>query len=71
MTNMTYFVGYNKWYHFIFICVPNKFGNCNLCKSCDIIFLIYHVITSSKAMLPNGCTSFLPYQQIWFRWGFF
>ena len=37
---------------------------CNLC--CDIIFLIYQVITWSKAISPNGCMPFNLSHQIWF-----
>ena len=38
--------------------VPTKSGDCNLCKSCDIIFLICHMITRSNVISPNGCIPF-------------
>ena len=65
---MTYnkYVDIKQWYHFVLICVPTKFGDCNICKSCDIIFLTCHVITWSKVMSPNGCIPFHLSHQTWF-----
>ena len=34
-------------------------------EKCDIMFLIYHVITWLKVISPNGCMSFHPSHQIW------
>ena len=55
-----------EWDHFIRICIPTKFGDCSLWESCDITFLIYHVITRSKLMPPNGYMQFHHYHQICF-----
>ena len=46
--------------------IPTKFGDCSLWESCDITFLIYHVITRSKLMPPNGYMQFHHYHQICF-----
>ena len=51
-------------YHFVLIFPPTKFGDGNLCKRCDIIFLICYVIKGSNVMSPSGCIPFHPSHQI-------
>ena len=72
MTYKNIKTNYNKscdiWerYNFICTCITAKFGDHNLCESFNITFLIYHVITRTKVMSPNGYTQFHPSHQIWF-----
>ena len=72
MTYKNIKTNYNKscdiWerYNFICTCITAKFGDRNLCESFNITFLIYHVITRTKVMSPNGYMQFHPSHQIWF-----
>ena len=72
MTYKTIKTNYNKscdiWerYNFICTCITAKFGDHNLCESFNITFLIYHVITRTEVMSPNGYMQFHPSHQIWF-----
>ena len=57
---------YKEQYYFISIYISTKFRDCSSRKSCDITFLVYHRITWSKVMSPNGCILLYPSDHIWF-----